>query len=306
MENLKLYIKFATLGVDLNGEKVKYNFNEDKSTNDICKVEIDGEEITLGYSEIRVLSSNGQVFASPDKIYYYIEKFSYLPPTEFIEAVENRVNILDYSLQGINEKWLNYVNNYNKFYTLNVNYYNEAENLKRLVKENKDKFKNEMKFPRKLDIVTKEGSLLNYVIKENEMELAKYLIEHKININKFSGIELLTAIERNMNDIVRLLIEKGIEVRNYSPKINPLFYAIKCNNTKAVEFLIGDKRLNITYNYLEDINIYEYESCIGSSDNAVLNYKGKIKEIDALEYAKMLESSSEIINILKLKKFLNF
>ena len=50
MENLKLYIKFATLGIDLNGEKVKYNFNEDKSTNDICKVEIDGEEITLGYS----------------------------------------------------------------------------------------------------------------------------------------------------------------------------------------------------------------------------------------------------------------
>lgn len=79
IENLKIYIKFATVGFDLNGEKVKYNFNEDKSTNDICKVEIDGEEITLGYSEIRVLSSNGQVFASPDKIYYYIEKFSYLP-----------------------------------------------------------------------------------------------------------------------------------------------------------------------------------------------------------------------------------
>ncbi len=38
MENLKLYIKFATLGACLNVERVKYNFNEDKSTNDICKV----------------------------------------------------------------------------------------------------------------------------------------------------------------------------------------------------------------------------------------------------------------------------
>lgn len=306
MENLKLYIKFATVGFDLNGEKVKYNFNEDKSTNDICKVEIDGEEITLGYGEIRVLSSNGQVFASPDKIYYYIEKFSYLPPTEFIEAVENRVNILDYSLQGINEKWLNYVSNYNQFYTLNVDYYNRAENLKNLIKENKDKFKNEIKLQRNLEITTKEGSLLNYTIKEDELELVKHLIENKISINKFSGIELLTAIEKNMNDIVRLLIENGIEVKNYSPKVNPLFYAIKCNNVTAVELLIGDKRLNIVYKYLEDINIYEYENCIGSSDNAILNYKGKIKEIDALEYAKSLESSDEIIDILKIKKVLNF
>ena len=306
IENLKIYIKFATVGFNLNGEKIKYNFNEDKSTNDICKVDIDGEEVTLGYSEIRVLSSNGQVYASPDKIYYYIEKFSYLPPTEFIEAVENRVNILYYNLKSINEKWLNYVNNYNQFYTLNSDYYNNAENLKRLIKEDKDKFKNEIKLPRNLEIVTKEGSLLNYAIKENEPDLAKYLIEHKININKFSGIELLTAIEENMNDIVRLLIEKGIEVKNYSPKVNPLFYAIKCNNIMAVELLIGDKRLNIVYKYLEDMNMYEYENCIASSDNAILNYKGKIKEIDSLEYAKRLESRAEIINILKIKKVLNF
>ncbi|MBS5794959.1 MAG: ankyrin repeat domain-containing protein [Clostridiales bacterium] len=306
IENLKIYIKFATVGFDLNGEKIKYNFNEDKATNDICKVEIDGQEITLGYSEIRVLSSNGQVYASPDKIYYYVEKFSYLPPNEFIEAVENRVNILDYTLKNINEKWLGYVSNYNKFYTLNVDYYNSAENLKNLIKENKDKFKNEIKLQRNLEIITKEGSLLNYTIKENEPELVEYLIDHNININKFSGIELLTAIEKNMNDIVKLLIENGIEVKNYSPRVNPLFCAIKCNNITAVELLIGDKRLNIVYKYLEDINIYEYENCIGSSENAILNYKGKIKEIDALEYAKSLQISDEIINILKVKKVLNF
>ena len=76
IENLKLYIKFETLGIDLNGERLKYNFNEDKSKNDICKVEINGEEITLGYSEIRALSYNWQFFVSVDKIYYYIEKFS--------------------------------------------------------------------------------------------------------------------------------------------------------------------------------------------------------------------------------------
>lgn len=37
--------------------------------------------------EIRVVSNNGQVYASPTLIGHYIESHSYLPPQEFIEAV---------------------------------------------------------------------------------------------------------------------------------------------------------------------------------------------------------------------------
>lgn len=46
-------------------------------------------KIPLGATEIRVVSSNGIVYASPNLILHYISEHKYLPPSEFIEAVMN-------------------------------------------------------------------------------------------------------------------------------------------------------------------------------------------------------------------------
>lgn len=45
------------------------------------------EEIILGSAEIRVRGKNGFIYASPNMIYHYIVKHSYLPPDEFINSL---------------------------------------------------------------------------------------------------------------------------------------------------------------------------------------------------------------------------
>ncbi len=43
----------------------------------------------LGSAEIWVIANDGKIFACPDLILHYIVDHNYLPPEEFIEAVEN-------------------------------------------------------------------------------------------------------------------------------------------------------------------------------------------------------------------------
>ena len=47
----------------------------------------DGEELLLGSAEIRVVSSQGRLFAAPNLIYHYVASHNYSPPPEFVLAV---------------------------------------------------------------------------------------------------------------------------------------------------------------------------------------------------------------------------
>ena len=46
-----------------------------------------GKSINLGSAEIRVISKNDKIYASPNLIFHYIVNHQYLPPPEFIDAV---------------------------------------------------------------------------------------------------------------------------------------------------------------------------------------------------------------------------
>ena len=43
---------------------------------------------TAGNGEIRVPGKNGMIYAAPVLIHHYVTKHGYLPPAEFIEAIE--------------------------------------------------------------------------------------------------------------------------------------------------------------------------------------------------------------------------
>jgi hypothetical protein len=47
------------------------------------------ENLMLGYSEIRVFSKSGFIYAAPTLIYHYVKDHNYSPPAEFIEALHN-------------------------------------------------------------------------------------------------------------------------------------------------------------------------------------------------------------------------
>lgn len=45
-------------------------------------------DILLGSAQIRVKGKEEKIYAAPDLLYHYIKDHNYLPPDEFVEAVE--------------------------------------------------------------------------------------------------------------------------------------------------------------------------------------------------------------------------
>ena len=50
-------------------------------------VEPPGREVLLGHGEIRLESDAGRVYAAPTLICHYVSAHSYLPPSEFLDAL---------------------------------------------------------------------------------------------------------------------------------------------------------------------------------------------------------------------------
>lgn len=206
---------------------------------DLCncnsfKVCVSNQEINLGYSEIRVISQNGkQRFAAPDMIYHYITDHNYLPPFQFIEAVINGPKPYSKDYQNFTERYAEEFLWSEKNETIKIS--NQIESYiktdltlaKRLIESNPD-FKN---------LITKNGSFLNIAIKENNLELIIFLVDAGIDINKFSGKELHSAITHSDNIILKYLLSQKINIDLTTWK-NPLFKAISIGNIDAVEILI--------------------------------------------------------------------
>jgi hypothetical protein len=55
------------------------------------KITFEGKELTLGSSELWIpsASSKNLIYAAPNLIYHYIVEHSYLPPNEFLDAVNS-------------------------------------------------------------------------------------------------------------------------------------------------------------------------------------------------------------------------
>lgn len=204
------------------------------------------EILSLGFLEIRVLSEDGkQRYASPDLIFHYIVELGYKPPQEFIDAVL-------YGPKPGSVGYENFMNRYKEEYLLgeseetvrlaekltNIIYEDNMGKLKEIIEKRKDI----------LDIVTKEGSLLNVAIKAHNIDIVKYLLSEGIDINKFSGEELNTAVREMENEIVKLLLSRNIMIDTRTYLSNPLFTAVIINNYGATKLLLDigiDK--NIAY-----------------------------------------------------------
>jgi hypothetical protein len=77
----------------------KNNINQTRGIHqcDICdassdpfvthRIVVNTREIPLGSSELCVPDAQGRIYAAPTLIYHYIVKHSYLPPNDFIEAI---------------------------------------------------------------------------------------------------------------------------------------------------------------------------------------------------------------------------
>lgn len=213
----------------------QFPFNKQRHAHSIS-LNYKGNELRLGYSEIRVLSHKSDFkFAAPDMIFKYVLEDEYSPPEAFQKAVIEgpKPNTMEYDqfIKRYNEECL---------WGERPEYVEKCKHLKKAIVEQKNTLiQNWINHHEiSINIVTIEGSLLNHALLNNNIDLAFYVIDKGININNFNGIELNTAISQDHNEIVQLLINKKIQFNMSSPQLNPLFTAIKTKNIDAIEILI--------------------------------------------------------------------
>ncbi len=220
------------------------------------KMTYKNELLSLGFLEIRVLSEDGkQRYAAPDLIFHYILECGYKPPQEFIDAVL-------YGPKPDSLEYRNFMSRYKEEYLwgelpetvklaerlTKIIYENNIKELKNIISQN----------PNNINIVTNGGSLLNVAIKAHDIDIAKYLLLEGIEINKFSGKELNTAIGEMQNEIVKLLLSNGIIISLKTHLLNPLFTAVSYNNYGAVKLLLDigiDKSIEYSNPYMRNMSV---------------------------------------------------
>ncbi|MGX4583181.1 ankyrin repeat domain-containing protein [Paenibacillus chitinolyticus] len=187
---------------------------------------------TLGLSEIRVISKDGKnKYASPSMIIHSITEHHYCPPEDFIRAV------IDGPKPGSNE-----YQEYERRYNIECLWGESddtiviSERLRNGIINNDRKLINDNSAF--CNIITRNGSLLNVAIKSGNVEMVNDLIQFGADLNKFNGIELNNAVLESENEIVRLLLSNNIMIDVSTPKLNPLFAAIRKGNYEASKLLL--------------------------------------------------------------------
>lgn len=249
-ENLRIHCE-NPLNKELNG---KYR-----------ELEINGEKFVKGFGEIRVLDiQKGIRYAAPNIIIDDIGDGIYIPDKDFIEAViaSPKPGDVEY------EEFLNRYN-YDSYWGENEKRVNTLNTVVRLLEQDTYEFREYIKDENLLNCVTHEGSLLNYAINKKKSDGALYLIEKGININMFSGIELLNSIESNLTEVAEELIRHNIYMDFTEMKTNPLVSAIRYGNKSIVQKLLEkDLRLLQTYSneYVRNCSMLDVAQRCGDSD----------------------------------------
>ncbi|TKI56915.1 ankyrin repeat domain-containing protein [Brevibacillus antibioticus] len=241
IENLSLYT-MKTFN-DIRGNMKCSLCNENKL--------ISTETASIGLSEIRVLSEKGEnKYASTNMIIHYVIEHNYCPPEEFIQAV------IDGPKPGSNA-YQEYVKRYNVecLWGESDDTILTSEKLRNGILNNDRKLIRD--YSDCCNIITRDGSLLNVAIKSRNVELVNELIQYGADINKFNGIELNNAVVESENEIIRLLLSQKITIDVSTPKLNPLFTAIRKGNYEASKLLLEngiDANIKYTNEFMKNMD----------------------------------------------------
>lgn len=161
-------------------------------------------------------------------------------------AIDNKMNIdavMDCP-EYASEEYKDFIRAYTEhnFWGENKQVIENIETACLLIQQDHNYFKEFVLENKAINIVTKKGSLLNYAIQLKDNEIAEWLIEEKIDINSFDGLELLTALKMNNTRIALQLLRHGIITDGDEMKSNPLLFAIKIGSRELVEELMTKHR----------------------------------------------------------------
>lgn len=128
-----------------------------------------------------------------------------------------------------------------------------------------------------LDVVTPFGTFLHDASTYGRYDVAVCLVEYGIDINKTGGARNSTALTiasfKGHKNIVELLYENGAYLDVSSLEKNPLFAAIYNGHLEVVRFLV-EKGIDIKAYYavgdLDRVDAYEYARQYGKTE--IINY----------------------------------
>ena len=126
-----------------------------------------------------------------------------------------------------------------------------------------------------LDVITPFGTFLHDAAMYGMYDVAKYLIECGIDVNRKGGARdssaLTVAAFKGHRNIVELLFKCGTELDVSSFDRNPLFAAIYNGHFDVVRFLIEhgiDQKVSYIVGDLERVDAYEYARQYGQKEIA--------------------------------------
>lgn len=148
-------------------------------------------------------------------------------------------------------------------------------------------FKKKYKKKKCEEVDEKGNTALLWAISKNMSQLAIRLIENGEDIEKPNNkniTPLIAAVKQCNYDIVKLLVEKGVDVNYVNRPGNPIFNVITTNNIKMFDILISSKKFNPNFKYYENNRNWYLSDLIYKRNipmlNKVLNFDINLNPTD--------------------------
>lgn len=198
-----------------------------------------GKKYALGFFELRVIATDGVVYAAPGTVIADILEGFYIPPKEFIDAV---LNGWDPSSNDYAQFEQRYKEEY--FWGSSDDYLQKMNEALELILKGEEWNVREriVADPKVLKIVTPEGTLLSAALVAKRENVAEALVDLGISLDLLEGEELLRAVESGSGMMVRKLIDSGIAIKWDLPRNNPLFLAVAKGQNEIAEWLYSYHR----------------------------------------------------------------
>lgn len=227
-------------------------------------MKINDKEYNMGFSEIRVLSSEGQVFAIPDLVFHYISHHNYCLPSQFLDELQTswapeskqyqnyRIRFEEEYCWGKNKEEMICINE-----LMNHLYSSDYEKLTEVFKQD----------PHAVNTCVVGGSLVNLAVEQNDPQMVQFLLDRRFDKPRFGGVELYNTVDNDNYDIAKLLVDAGFAMNTKCPEMNPLYAAIDCENLEMVRLLVEHGLdINIHYDDEDDYDAFEHARNCGADE----------------------------------------
>ncbi|WXR61472.1 suppressor of fused domain protein [Peptostreptococcaceae bacterium AGR-M142] len=144
---------------------------------------------------------------------------------------------------------------------------NDIDSVRKLIEEHQEY----------LFAETQLGSWLHIAAEKGKLELVKYFVEKKLDVNLICGISrcnpLTCAAREGHLDIVKYLYSCGSKLDTSTPSTNPIIAAINGINLEVIKFLI-EKGIDIkvSYKWTDAINLDAYTYAVANGNPEIAKY----------------------------------